>query len=174
MAISHRTSSSWNSNSTLFYYLKKKPFYHYTILFYNIFSIPNIYFTIQHIKIIFLCNKIIYHKTQIKTKTQITLITCCHRHRHNHHEEHTQTETHGYHHHHGNPPPSSPWTHIWPIIKTPPLSTTTTTTTTTPNSTTMNQQKKSILKSNQTNSKFQIQTMTHKKKKKIKSKFTQT
>ena len=71
-------------------------------------------------------------------------------------------KTHGDHHHYGNPPPSPPWTHIWPIIKTPPPSTTTTAT---PNSTTMNPQKKSIPKSNQTNSKFWIQKMTHKKKK---------
>ena len=78
-------------------------------------------------------------------------------------------ETHGHHHHHSNPPPSPPWTHIWPIIKTPPPYTTTTAT---PNSTTMNPQKKSIPKSNQTNSKFRIHKMTHKKK--IKSKFTQT
>ena len=74
-------------------------------------------------------------------------------------------KTHGDHHHHGNPPPSPPWTHIWPIIKTPPPSTTTTTT---PNSTTMNPQKKSIPKSNQTNSKFWIQKMTHKKKIQVK------
>ena len=58
------------------------------------------------------------------------------------------------------PSHSPPWTYIWPIIKIPPPSTTTT-----PNSTTMNPQKKSIPKSNQTNSKFQIHKMTHKKKK---------
>ena len=54
---------------------------------------PNFYFTIQYIKIIFLHNKIIYPKTQIKTKTQITSTTTCY---HHHHEEHTQTETHGH------------------------------------------------------------------------------
>ena len=53
---------------------------------------PNFYFTIQHIKIIFLRNKIIYPKTQIKTKTQITSTTTYY---HHHDEEHTQTETHG-------------------------------------------------------------------------------
>ena len=50
-------------------------------------------FTIQHIKIIFLHNKIIYPKTQIKTKTQITSAITCY---HHHHKEHTQTETHGH------------------------------------------------------------------------------
>ena len=93
--VTNWASASQNFNSILFYHLKKL-LYHYTIQFYNTSNIPNIYFTIQHIKIIFLCNKIIYLKTQIKTKTQITLITCCHRHRHNHHEEHTQTETYGH------------------------------------------------------------------------------
>ena len=34
------------------------------------FQYPNFYFIIQHIKIIFLHNKIIYPKTQIKTKIQ--------------------------------------------------------------------------------------------------------
>ena len=87
-----RVSASRYSNSTLFYHLEKS-LYLYTIQFYNTSSIVNFYFTIQHIKIIFLHNKIIYPKTQIKTKTQITSTTCCH---HHHHEEHTQTETHGY------------------------------------------------------------------------------
>ena len=161
--VTNWASASQNFNSILFYH-PKKPLYHYTIQFYNTSNIPNFYFTIQHIKIIFLCNKIIYPKTQIKSKTQITSTTCCHRCYHHHHEEHTQTETHGHHHHHGNPPPSSPWTHIWPIIKTPPPSTTITTTATPNSSTTMNPQKKSIPKSNQTNSKFRIQKMTKKKK----------
>ena len=156
-----RASASQKFNSTLFYY-PEKPLYYYTIPFYNTFNIPNFYFTIQHIKIIFLRNKIIYPKNQIKIKTQITSTTYCHHHHHHHHEEHTQTETHG----HATTPrqpqkpqPQNPW---------PPPSTTTT-----PNSTTMNPQKKSIPKSNQTNSKFRIQKVTHKKKK-IKSKFTQT
>ena len=53
----------------IFYHLKKL-FYqlYHTILQYSQHS--NFYFTIQHIKIIFLHNKIIYPKTQIKTKTQ--------------------------------------------------------------------------------------------------------
>ena len=54
--------------------------HHFTIL-----QHPNFYFTIQHIKIIFLHNKIIYPKTQITS--------ACY---HHHHEEHTQTETHGH------------------------------------------------------------------------------
>ena len=147
-----RASASRNFNSTLFYH-SKKSLYHYTIPFYNISSIPNFYFTIQHIKIIFLRNKIIYSKTQIKTKTQITSTTAAattttknipkpkpmampppHGNPRN-----LSPKTHGDHHHYGNPPPSPPWTHIWPIIKTPPPSTTTTAT---PNSTTMNPQKK--------------------------------
>ena len=51
----------------LFYHLKKV-FYqlYYTILQYS--HHPNFYFTIQHIKIIFLPNKIIYPKTQINKK----------------------------------------------------------------------------------------------------------
>ena len=85
-----RASTSHNSNSTLFYY-SKKPFYHYTISFYNTSSIPNLYFLILLIKIIYLHNKIIYPKTQIKTKTQIT--TCYH----HHHEQpstHHRSQTH--------------------------------------------------------------------------------
>ena len=69
-----------NSNSTLFYH-SKKPLYHYTIPFYNTSSIPNFYFPILLIKIIYLHNKIIYPQTQIKTKTQITI---CY---HHHHEQ---------------------------------------------------------------------------------------
>ena len=78
----------WEFYPILFYHLKKS-FYnlYHTILQYS--QHPNFYFTIQHIKIIFLHNKIIYPKTQIKTKTQITS-TCYH----HHHEEHTQTKTH--------------------------------------------------------------------------------
>ena len=53
--------------------------------FYNIFSVTNFYFSILLIKIIYLHNKIIYLKTQIKTKTQIT--TCYHHH-------HEQPSTH--------------------------------------------------------------------------------
>ena len=53
----------------IFYHLKKL-FYqlYHTILQYS--QHFNFYFTIQHIKIIFLHNKIIYPKTQIKTETQ--------------------------------------------------------------------------------------------------------
>ena len=47
--------------------------YHFTII-----KHPNFYFTIQHIKIIFLHNKIIYPKTQIKTKTQNQNHLCNH------------------------------------------------------------------------------------------------
>ena len=65
-----RASASRNSNSILFYH-SKEPLYHYTILFYNISSIPNFYFPILLIKII-------YPKTQIKKKTQI--ITYYHHH----------------------------------------------------------------------------------------------
>ena len=50
-----------NSNSTLFYH-SKKSLYHYTIPFYNTSSIPNFYFSILLIKIIYLHNKIIYPK----------------------------------------------------------------------------------------------------------------
>ena len=57
-------------------------FYHPKNLLYQLYHTilqysqhPNFYFTIQHIKIIFLHNKIIYPKTQIKTKTQITSAT---------------------------------------------------------------------------------------------------
>ena len=55
-----RASASRNSNSILFYH-SKEPLYHYTILFYNTSSIPNFYFPILLIKII-------YPKTQIKKK----------------------------------------------------------------------------------------------------------
>ena len=66
-----------------------------------------------------------------------------------------------HHHHHDNHPPSPPWTHIWPIIKTPP-----------PfhhhhNNPQLHHHeptKNSIPKSNQTNSKFRIQKRTKKKK----------
>ena len=53
----------------LFYHFKKL-FYqlYYTILQY--FKYHNFYFIIQYIKIVFLHSKIIYHKTQIKTKIQ--------------------------------------------------------------------------------------------------------
>ena len=71
----------------------KKSLYqlYYTILQYS--QHPNFYFTIRYIKIIFLHNKIIYLKTQIKTKTQITSATTCY-HYHHHHEKHTQTNFH--------------------------------------------------------------------------------
>ena len=55
---------------TLFYHFKSY-FIIYTIPFYNTFSISNFYFFILLIKIIYLHNKIIYIKTQIKTKPQI-------------------------------------------------------------------------------------------------------
>ena len=59
-------------NATLLYFtILKSHFIIYTIPFYNISSIPNFYFSILFIKIIYLYNKIIYIKTQIKTKTQI-------------------------------------------------------------------------------------------------------
>ena len=53
----------------LFYHIKKSLYqlYH-TILQYS--QHPNFYFTIQHIKIIFLHDKTIYPKIQIKTETQ--------------------------------------------------------------------------------------------------------
>ena len=76
--------ASQNFNSTLFYH-PKKSLYHYTISFYNISNIPNFYLPILLIKIIYLHNKIIYPKIQIKTKTQIT--TCYHHH-------HEQPSTH--------------------------------------------------------------------------------
>ena len=75
-----RASASRNFNFTLFYHLKK-PLYHYTIPFYNTSSIPNFYFSILLIKIIYLHNKIIYPKIQLKTKTQITTYY------HHHHEQ---------------------------------------------------------------------------------------
>ena len=54
-----RASTSHNFNSTLFYH-SKKSLYHYTIPFYNTSSIPNFYFPILLIKIIYLHNKIIF------------------------------------------------------------------------------------------------------------------
>ena len=116
-----RASASQKFNSTLFYY-PEKPLYYYTIPFYNTFNIPNFYFTIQHIKIIFLRNKIIYPKNQIKIKTQITSTTAAattttknipkpkpmampppHGNPRN-----LSPKTHGHHHHHGNLSPSPP------------------------------------------------------------------
>ena len=59
-------------NAILLYFtISKSHFIIYTIPFYNTFNIPNFYFSILLIKIIYLHNKIIYIKTQIKTKTQI-------------------------------------------------------------------------------------------------------
>ena len=72
-----RASTSRNYNSTIFYHLKKL-LYHYTIPFYNTSSISKFYFPILFLKII-------YPKTQIKTKTQIT--TC-------YHHDHEQPSTH--------------------------------------------------------------------------------
>ena len=72
-----RASTSRNYNSTVFYHLKKL-LYHYTIPFYNTSSISKFYFPILFLKII-------YPKTQIKTKTQIT--TC-------YHHDHEQPSTH--------------------------------------------------------------------------------
>ena len=72
-----RASTSRNYNSTIFYHLKKL-LYHYTISFYNASSISKFYFPILFLKII-------YPKTQIKTKTQIT--TC-------YHHDHEQPSTH--------------------------------------------------------------------------------
>ena len=53
-----------------YFTISKKLLYqlYHTILQYS--QHPNFYFTIQHIKILFLHNKIIYPKTQIKVKTQ--------------------------------------------------------------------------------------------------------
>ena len=48
-----------NFNAILFYN-SKKSLYHYTIPFYNTFSIPNFYFPILLIKIIYLHNKIYF------------------------------------------------------------------------------------------------------------------
>ena len=72
-----RASTSRNYNSTIFYHLKKL-LYHYTIPFYNTSSISKFYFPTLFLKII-------YPKTQIKTKTQIT--TC-------YHHDHEQPSTH--------------------------------------------------------------------------------
>ena len=59
-------------NTILIYFtISKSHFIIYTIPFYNTFNILNFYFSILLIKIIYLHNKIIYIKTQIKTKTQI-------------------------------------------------------------------------------------------------------
>ena len=79
-----KASASRNYNSTLFYH-PKKLLYHYIIPFYNTTNIPKFYFPILLLKIIYLHNKIIYPKTQIKTKTQIT--TC-------YHHDHEQPSTH--------------------------------------------------------------------------------
>ena len=46
--------------------MSKSHFINYTIQFYNTSNIPKFYFTIQHIKIIFLRNKIIYPKPKSK------------------------------------------------------------------------------------------------------------
>ena len=102
-----RALASRNSNFTLFYY-PKKPFYYYTIPFYNTSNIPNFYFSILLIKIIYLHNKIIYPKTQIKTKTQIT--TCYH-----HHHEQPSTYQPII-----DPKPINPSTTTAPIKKTQP------------------------------------------------------
>ena len=55
----------------LYFIILKSYFITYIISFYNISNILNFYFSILLIKIIYLHNKIIYFKTQIKTKTQI-------------------------------------------------------------------------------------------------------
>ena len=53
--------------SILFYFtISKSHFIIYTIPFYNTSNIPKFYFTIQHIKIIFVRNKIIYPKPKSK------------------------------------------------------------------------------------------------------------
>ena len=76
-------------NAILFYFtISKSHFIIYTIPFYNPFSILNFYFSILLIKIIYLHNKTIYIKIQIKTTTQI----CNH---HHNHKQYTQTEIHG-------------------------------------------------------------------------------
>ena len=67
-----RASASRNYNSTLFYH-PKKLLYHYIIPFYNTTNIPKFYFPILLLKIIYLHNKIIYPKTQIKKKPKSPL-----------------------------------------------------------------------------------------------------
>ena len=59
-----RALASHNSNFTLFYH-SKMPLYHYTIPFYNTSSIPNFYFSILLIKIIYLHYKIIFIRNKI-------------------------------------------------------------------------------------------------------------
>ena len=59
-----RALASHNSNFTLFYH-SKIPLYHYTIPFYNTSSIPNFYFPILLIKIIYLHYKIIFIRNKI-------------------------------------------------------------------------------------------------------------
>ena len=59
-----RALASHNSNFTLFYH-SKMPLYHYTIPFYNTSSIPNFYFPILLIKIIYLHYKIIFIRNKI-------------------------------------------------------------------------------------------------------------
>ena len=58
----------FQNSITSYFIILKEYFINYIILQYSQYF--NFYFTIQHIKIMFLYNKIIYHKTQIKTKTQ--------------------------------------------------------------------------------------------------------
>ena len=59
--------ASASQNFILFYFtILKNYFITYIIPFYNTSNIPKFYFTIQHIKIIFLRNKIIYSKPKSK------------------------------------------------------------------------------------------------------------
>ena len=59
--------ASTSENSIIFYFtISKSHFITYTEPFYNTSNIPKFYFTIQHIKIIFLRNKIIYPKPKSK------------------------------------------------------------------------------------------------------------
>ena len=82
-------------NTILSYFtISKIYFINYTISFYNTSNIPTFIFPILLIKIIYLLNKIIYPKIQIKKKnpkpkTQIISATT---HHHHHQQVHTQTD----------------------------------------------------------------------------------
>ena len=68
-----------SGNTILSYFtISKSYFINYTIPFYNTSNIPTFIFPILLIKIIYLPNKIIYPKTQIKKKTQNPNHLCNH------------------------------------------------------------------------------------------------
>ena len=105
---SERASALGNSNSTLFC-CPKKPLYHYTIPFYNTSSIPNFYFPILLIKIIYLHNKIIFSQSPSFILSFSFFLFNNHKfyRKHHHHmptTAHHHCTTHTWHHHHQQQP----------------------------------------------------------------------